>query len=361
MTPDERVARLIGKRTLTTTRLAAIILSTEPGMDYDTFSARMHAVFPDLVEVAIDRYFKTIHPSKMPLHDRAYVAKVHPLELWLTTYLAENSDAPFARALADSKEARRDSYTWLLDKAGPKRQERDIKTMLEREAFEKHILPYWKKQGFPFAHMTPTYASALGSSGDKPAALAELMGSLFNSGVRLPVKRIEELRFGRGTPYDTTFVPVGLGATRVVSPEVADVARSAVLGVVEHGTAIRLKGSLKRGDGSDVAIAAKTGTGDNRLETFGPGARLIKSDAKSRTATLVFAIGEHFYGTVTAFVDGRESVDDFSFTSSLVVQALRALMPTLQKTLLETEDPWSVVAAANSEKQDDFATATAAE
>lgn len=342
MTPDERVESLVGARNLTTTRLAAILLSLEPEMDYARFRLRMTTVFPELVEVAIDRYFKTIHPSKMPLHDRAYVARVHPIALWLTSYLAQNPDATIGQALVDSKDARRDSYTWLLDKAGPKRQERDIRTMLEREAFSRHILPYWKKQGFPFEQMTPSYASALGSSGDKPAALAELMGAIVNYGVRVPTKRIDEIRFAKGTPFETTFVPVGLGAVRVVSPEVAEVAKGAVLSVVEHGTAVRLKGALKRADGTAVPIMAKTGTGDNRLETFGPGARLISSDAKSRTATLVFAIGDHFYGTVTAMVDAGAAgkVDDFSFTSSLVVQALRALLPTLQKTILEAEDPW---------------------
>lgn len=352
LAPDERVERLLSSRHLTTSRMAAILLSLEPEMDYDQFSLRVRAIEPQLKEVVLERYYNTLNPNKMSLHDRAYVGRVHPLALWMTGYLAQNPEASFAQALVASKDARRDAYSWLLDKAGPKRQERDIRTMLEREAFNKHIIGYWKNQGFPFEQMTPSYASALGSSGDKPTALAELMGSIFNFGVRMPTTRIEELRFGRGTPFDTSFVPVGLGAVRVVSPEAAAVAKRAALSVVEHGTAIRLKGALKRSDGSAVAIAAKTGTGDNRLETYGPGARLIKSDAKSRTATLVFAIGDHFYGTVTAFVDGREAkanADDFSFTSSLVVQALKGLMPTLEKTILTAEDPWGFVLANDTE------------
>jgi len=163
----------------------------------------------------------------------------------------------------------------------------------------------------------------------------------------MPTRRIEKIRLGASTPFETSFGPTWLGARRIITPEVAVVAKRALLSVVDGGTAIRLRGTLKRSDGSIVPIAGKTGTGDNRLEIFGPRGRLIRSEAKSRTATLVFAIGERYYGAITAYVKAGDNdatasgVDDYTFTSSLVVQALKSMMPTLKDKVLKAEDPWA--------------------
>ena len=47
---------------------------------------------------------------------------------------------------------------------------------------------------------------ALGSSGDRPAALAALMGIIVNDGVRLPTARIERLHFAaEGEVYELEF------------------------------------------------------------------------------------------------------------------------------------------------------------
>src|SRR3546814_4280978 len=57
--------------------------------------------------------------------------------------------------------------------------------------------------GYPFDRLVPSYATAIGTSGDRPDALAELMGIVVNNGIRLPTVRIERLRFAADTPYET--------------------------------------------------------------------------------------------------------------------------------------------------------------
>ena len=334
LTGDGRLELLASAKHLTTSRLAALLLTLRPDLDYLGFRIMLRERFPDLESKVIERYYLTMRPSVMSLNDRAYVAKVHPLALWTAAHLSQHPHATLNESLAASKDARRDAYRWLMERAGPKRQERDVRTMLEREAFRDHLLAYWQRQGFPFDRMVPSYASALGSSGDRPSALAELMGAMHNSGVLVPTVRFDDITIGRGTPYETTFKPAWLGARRAASPEVAGVVRRLLVSVVDGGTARRLKGSIHRTDGSEIAIAAKTGTGDNRVGGI----------KKSRTATLVFAIGDRFYGAMTAFVKPRPGEDEaaltaMSFTSSLVVQALKSLLPTVQPVVLGVEDP----------------------
>ena len=73
-------------------------------------------------------------------------------------------------------------------------------------------------------------------------------------------------------------------------------------------------------------MGGKTGTGDNRVEVFGAGGRLIKSRAVSRTATFVFFIGERYFGVITAYVPG-ETAQNYNFTSALPVQILKISRP----------------------------------
>jgi membrane peptidoglycan carboxypeptidase len=57
--------------------------------------------------------------------------------------------------------------------------------LLEQDAFAR-MAPSWRRLGFPFAQLVPSYATAIGSSADRPAALAELMGTIMNNGEDLP-------------------------------------------------------------------------------------------------------------------------------------------------------------------------------
>ena len=206
-------------------------------------------------------------------------------------------------------------------------QDARIHTMLEVEAFSD-IHRRWKNLGYPFQHLVPSLATALGSSGDRPAALAELMGIIQNDGIRQPVLRIDELHFAADTPYETRVERNTRGAKRVMPSEVAAALRNALSQVVEGGTARRLQGTFQLQDGRDLTLGGKTGTGDNRMESVGAGGRVISSRAMNRTATFVFFLGPRHYGTLTAFVPGREA-ERFTFTSALPVQVLKGMAPIL--------------------------------
>src|SRR5574337_581714 len=165
-------------------------------------------------------------------------------------------------------------------------------------------------------------------SADRPAALAELMGIIVNKGVRYPSARFEDLHFASATPYEARFTREQAEGERLLPEEVAEVAHNGVLAVVDNGTARRLKGAFVGADGRPVEAGGKTGTGDHRYEVFGRGGALLESRVVSRSATFVFFIGEHLFGTLTAYV-GEPYAAKYEFTSALALQILKSLAPTL--------------------------------
>jgi membrane peptidoglycan carboxypeptidase len=311
-------------------RLATIYLSMYPDARFAPFREFLLGVMPNaaLSEDEMWHDYTTYSPYRLSLKDRGYVAGIHPLELWLATYLQEHPNAPWKEVLDASADVRQDVYSWLFKGSVYKQDER-IKILLEQDAFG-HILDNWRQLGYPFAHLVPSLGTVIGASGDRPDALAELMGIILNDGLRLPIGSIERLRFAEGTPYETTLVRSS-EPERVMAPEVAHILRRALTGVVEGGTAARLRGAYVV-DGTPLAVGGKTGTGDNRFERFGAGGGLISSRAVDRTATFVFYLGDRFFGTVTAYVPGLDAAR-FSFSSALAVQLLKVLQPELQPLL----------------------------
>src|SRR5258708_14378842 len=110
------------------------------------------------------------------------------------------------------------------------------------------------------------------------------MGIVLNDGVGRPAISSERLRFAEGAPYETT-LKRDPEPERVMSPEVAQVARRALMGVVAEGTARRLVGTYKTADGTLLEVAGKTGTGDNRYHHFGAGGGITASRAAAPTPT----------------------------------------------------------------------------
>jgi membrane peptidoglycan carboxypeptidase len=178
----------------------------------------------------------------------------------------------------------------------------------------------------------PSLATAIGRSGDRPAALAELVGTILNDGVRRPALRVDSLQFAVDTPYETRLVSNPENGKRVMPVEVARALRGALSQVVDAGTAKRVAGSFKLADGTPLAMGGKTGTGDNRIEAIGSGGRVISSKSINRTATFVFYIGDSHFGTLTAYVPGA-SAQNFKFTSALPVQVLKGMAPFLSPYL----------------------------
>jgi cell division protein FtsI/penicillin-binding protein 2 len=123
---------------------------------------------------------------------------------------------------------------------------------------------------------------------------------------------------------------------QIIEPEIAALVRQQLIGVVENGTGRRARGGIAMPDGQIVPVGGKTGTGDNRLESFSANGQVIGDKVVSRTATFVFMIGDRFYGTVVAFVPGSKAAS-YKFTSALAVQIFKDLAPQL-KPLIASQD-----------------------
>jgi membrane peptidoglycan carboxypeptidase len=265
------------------------------------------------------------------LTDRGYITQIHPLELWVVKTLRAAPKTDLGTLYESGAGVRLEVYNWLFDTSRKNTQDIRIQSLLEVEAFDR-LLVDWKRLGYPFDNITPSYATAIGSSGDRPAALAELRSILINDGVRVPLTSLSGLHFAANTPYDTRLSPKPAKGERLMPAEVAKTVRRALARVVESGTAVRLAGALKASDGQPLTLGGKTGTGDHRFERYGKGGQLLESRVVNRTATFVFYLGDHHFGTLTALVQG-EQAGQFGYTSSLTAQMLKTLLPKLQPHL----------------------------
>lgn len=348
-TPEEIRSTLLDGLRPSADRLAAVFRYLEPAAPPQAladFLARRLGEPPAAARLA--QLYTRNAPEAFDLPDRGYVARVHPLELWLVAFRLQHPEATLAEAVAASAGERQQVYRWLFRTRAKGAQDSRIFTLLEVEAFLE-IHRRWARLGYPFGHLVPSLATALGSSGDRPAALAELMGIIVNDGLRLPVQRIDTVRFARATPYETAFAIRPVDGDAVMAPEVARALRGALSDVVEGGTARRLAGAFKLADGSELALGGKTGTGDNRVVVRGRAGLAL-----NRTATFVFYLGPRHFGTLTAYVIGPEAAS-YRFTSGLPVQILKSmgslLIPHLEPASADTCLPPPLSAGAASAPQ----------
>jgi membrane peptidoglycan carboxypeptidase len=176
-------------------------------------------------------------------------------------------------------------------------------------------------------------------------ALAELMGIILNDGYRRPTIRVRRLGFGVGTPYHMVLERVPEQGEPVMQAPVARLLRKVLTEVVEHGTARRVNRAFADEIGVPIRVGGKTGSGDNRIETFARGGRLVSSHAVSRTATFVFYLGDRWFGVITASVSGPQAAS-YAFTSSLPLAVLKLLAPTLSETIRDRPQypPWTTKA-----------------
>lgn len=315
----------------TAPRLASVLFAIDPEASdagLDKFLARQLGHGPRSAGEL--RALRTTYAG-LSLADRGYVARVHPLELWLVGFLRRHSDATLAEAVSASEKERQDTYAWLFKTRNKSAQDRRLRELLELDAFAQ-IHRSWQRQGYPFASLTPSYASAIGASGDRPAALAELMGIIVNDGLRLPTQRVGALHFARDTPYETRLEPRHASPVQVLPAEVTATVRRALFEVVDDGTARRLKGALVDANGRAIGIGGKTGTGDHRYERTGQGGRVISERKIDRSATFVFMLGERYFGTVMVYVHEPHAAR-YRFTSALPTQLLKSLGPQLLPVL----------------------------
>ena len=328
---DEVETALMQGVRIRASKVAAVHRTIYPDAPLAEFGKFLHKYLPADAEVddeRIARMYDQYAVANMSLADRGYVASVHPLELWLVGYLRTHPKAGWDEVVGASTKERQEVYSWLFKTHRKHAQDKRIAGLIEVEAFLK-IHAQWKKMGYPFDSLVPSYATTLGASADRPIALAELMGILVNGGVRKPTQRIDSLHFAKDTPYET-LVKRGDAekGEQVLNPHVARAVVNAIRGVVQEGTAKRVKTAFVKDDGSVIALGGKTGTGDQRFDVYGAGHRLIESRYVNRSATFVFNIGERFFGSMTAYVHGPDSAH-YDFTSALPVQLLVKLAPSL--------------------------------
>jgi membrane peptidoglycan carboxypeptidase len=340
-TADDALALLLRDVRKSPPKLATILRSVAPDEPQPWFDARMRAALhgtpsASITDEDLAKLYVKYGVDKFNLNDRGYIASVHPLELWTVNYLRSHPLATLNDMQDASRDARVTVYSWLFKTRYHATQDRRIKRMVELQAYAE-ITMSWRALGYPFASVTPSYAAAIGASGDRPEALAQLIGIVESGGKGLATQRISTLEFAKDTPFETRFTQMSAPAKPLLAPEIAIVVQRLLRDVVEGGTAKRLADGLTLSDGHALDVSGKTGTGDQRFNLYARGRRLIESRKVNRTATFVFVIGERFFGTITAYV--REPyAAHYDFTSALAVQLLKSLGPALQPLLADGQE-----------------------
>ena len=295
-------------------------------------AAKSHFQENAINPVLLNKLYKAYQGKSYQLSDEAYLLERHPLEVWLVFYLKDHPKALWSNVLEDSKDARMLSSSWIFKTRFHHAQNLRIKILLERKAFAE-IHRTWRSMGYPFETLVPSLATAIGSSADRPVNLAEFMGIILNEGIYKPMINFKGLHFGKDTPYETHLSKPPDIKKRVMSPLVARSLKDALRQVVERGTAQRIKNTFTLSDGTFLDIGGKTGTGDNRFETFKYNTGVVSSKIINRTSAFVF-YADRFFGIVTAHVEGPNA-SQYEFTSTLAVQVLKTLWPALQPLFTE--------------------------
>jgi membrane peptidoglycan carboxypeptidase len=326
----EAVQKLLGKQVRSARRLAMLFFAWHVGTDEAALRDWLTQWLGKVPAEQAARLYRAYANPQLTIADHAWLLGRRPLDVWCAGELVRDPSASWSDLVERSADARRSASTWLFKRRNRRAQDLRLRIRIEKDAFAR-MTPYWKRLAFPFAHLVPSYATAIGNSSDRPAALAELMGIIVNDGVQLPALRVTRLEFAAGTPYETEFTPAPDAGERVMEPAVAQALRGILAGVVDHGTARRVAGAFAS-DGAAVVVGGKTGSGDNRYKTFTRYGGVTSSRAVNRTATFVFYIGDRYFGVLTAFVPGRAAAN-YEFTSSLPLAVLKLAAPRINTRL----------------------------
>ena len=151
-----------------------------------------------------------------------------------------------------------------------------------------------------------------------------------------PTERIQQLHFGVATPFETVLDRRIQPGSRVLLPEIAALVRRDMLGVVQNGTGRRAHDGIKLPDGTVLPIGGKTGTGDNEFHIYAKNGGYLATHTVNRTAAFTFFIGDRFFGTVLAFVPGKQA-SSYDFTSALAVEILKDLTPSFLPAIQSSE------------------------
>jgi membrane peptidoglycan carboxypeptidase len=327
--PDQIVSELLGKNAQSERHISILFYAWNHGSDEDALGRWLEKylgpVTPELTKKMAEAYGN----PRFNLSDYGHLLGVHPLKLWCSGELMRDSSITWEQLWNDSEEARRISSTWLFKTRNRPAQDLRLRIRFERDAFSR-MTPQWRRLGFPFERLVPSYATAIGNSGDRPEALAQLMGILVNGGILKPTIRVAQLHFAPNTPYETVMRPAVSEGERVMPEAVSRAILPVLAQVVERGTAIRLAGAFKLGD-QPLVVGGKTGSRDNRFDAVERHGWVISSRPVDRTAVFVFYIGDRYFGVLTVFVPGKEA-GEYGFTSSLPAAIMKLLAPDIENT-----------------------------
>ncbi len=308
-------------------RFASIFwfLHPEAGIEEFIEFMKKHIDHEAISRKELEKYYTWYTERAKTLGDKGYLARTHPLELLVAAVLIKNPETSLSELFENTMQERIFVYDWLMNTSRRHAQDKRIQIILETEAFTE-IHRRWVRLGYALPSLVPSYATALGTSADRPDSLSELMGIILNNGKKCSKSSIDKIHFAKDTPYETTLSFTPKECEQVLSPEIAQVGRDALMDVVSNGTAIRLKDGIKVGD-TTLHLGGKTGTGDHRYKVFRNGVRINR--VVNRTATFMFILGDRFFGTLTAFVPGEDAAK-FRFTSALPVQLVKMIAPELE-------------------------------
>ncbi|RQS74981.1 glycosyl transferase family 51 [Burkholderia sp. Bp8963] len=329
---DDALALMLKDVRKSPPKIATVLRSVAPHESLAWFDAQMRAQLKGtpaatLADDDLAALYAKYAIDRFNLNDRGYIASVHPLALWTLNYLRAHPDAKLDEVERASHDARVYTYSWLYKTRYHGTQDRRIRRMVELRAYGA-ITKSWRALGYPFAEVTPSFAAAIGASGDQPDALAKLIGLIANGGDKAPTETITRLDFAKGTPYETRFVRAAAQPQPTLSPEVVNVTHRLLRDVVLTGTGKRLADGMTLPDGKTLEVYGKTGTGDQRYNVYARGARLIESRKVNRSGTFVFVLGDRFFGVLTATAHEPYAAR-YDFTSAMAVQLLKSMAPAL--------------------------------
>ncbi len=329
------VDRILGSRKTLARPMSMLYLAWNPKANAESLGVWLASqgitTTPDDAEALLNSY----DPYRLNISDYGYLLDRNPLDVWCAGKFAKRPDLTWTELLNDSAKTREISSQWLFRTRNQGAQDRRLLIRFEEDAFAD-MTKDWQRLGYPFEHLVPSLATAIGSSADRPIALARLMGVILNNGIRQSTVREQRIHFAQDTPYETILEANSKPGEQVIDPHVAAALRQVLLGVVQNGTAASLNGLFHAPDGSLVEVGGKTGSGDNRFETFNRGGGVRSSRAVSRTGTFVFYIGTRYFGVITAYV-GEDIASKYGFTSALPLAVLRLFAPSMTPLLGKTQ------------------------
>ncbi|RAL23791.1 hypothetical protein DL240_06455 [Lujinxingia litoralis] len=252
-----------------------------------------------------------------------------PLELAAIAALTQAPDASLSEVMLATREARARQIDWIDAHTSALETRRGITYAMEARVFEL-LREQWALAGYPFERLTPSLATALGSSGDRPAALARLVAAVRAGGVVPELRMIESARLYEQTPYETWFRAAGGPAQRAFSPEVARAVEALLIRVAERGTGHASEGPWSV-DGERWEVGGKTGTSEHLLHIRDRAGRVIERRPMARSGTWVFFAGPCLIGSVVIFEQGA-SAAEHHFHGGDAAELSRAIWRALEST-----------------------------